>query len=655
MTKNSHLATDFVRLRRAWKRSAILAGLAAFAVEALGLLAALVVVNALFDLHAIGRSLLVVAFGVVLLYHFWRGAVTPLLRRITDEQIALYVEEQCPEFEGALLAAAEFSGRADAATPQGRIILAILTEAEARLGRVDLRKAIHLGRLKKYAGLCLALLAAYGLAGAIFPEPVKQTLFTAVNPFYVKPVKQEAAAGPAEVPPLVIALTRNDQPLPEEIRLTRGGSLRIETHLNREPLAGKEELQFYFRPRTTVPAAVAPAMQAAASAAVPAAAAAPAKSAEHPEKEAVSPDGWRALKCAPIEETHAFATELPDITEDLEFYVMAGATRSPAYRVKTIDPLVVNEIHLTLQYPEYLQMAALAEVRPTADIAAVTGTTAILRIKTNNPVRTGTLVWADGTTSEIRPDPADARTMSVSVPVEKDGSFTYALRDVDDQLCESPVPALVRALPDLPPQIKMKQPVVDVAVHPLGEVTIEAELSDDWALRGGELVYLVGNTGTSQNIRQPLSLTAESPKKDGAEAGKAPVEQTAPVKNTVVRCKFRLETLQPRVKPGDLITYHLEGTDRKGQSISTDVYFIYVTPYETWMSWNPLLPMMQTPGVEVVIAPLEKFVAAAWHLKQEKSRLSPEEYQKRCEELAKKFEQEKDGKKGLINFLEAGE
>lgn len=671
MAGHFHLTTDFARLRRAWRRSACLAGLAAFAVEALGLLAALVAVNALFDLHAVGRTLLIAGAVILLLVHLWRGVLVPLTRRISDRQIALFAEERCPEFEGALLAAAEFADRASDSTAQGRIVLEILQQAQARLQRVDLRNAIRLGRLRKYAALCLLLLVAYALAGVLFPEPIRQTVLTAVNPFYVKPVAEERKTGVVEIPPLTIALTRNDQPLPQELRLTRGGTLRLQALLNRAPLSGKEELTFHFRPRT------APDAPALASGAVPAsgmaaqttsagakpALAAGRKSVEQEAVGAVAGDatgsnagGWQTVPCIAIEQAHAFAVELPDITEDLSFYVSGGAARTQDFVVKTIDPLAVHEIQLTLRYPDYLQSPELCEVRPTADITAVSGTTAILRLRTNNPLRTGTLTWADGTAQELRPEAEDARTALVTVPVEKDGSFTCSLWDVDDQVYEMPVPALVRALPDQPPQIVLKRPVIDVAVHPLGEVTVEAEIKDDWALKEAALIYLRAEAQNSTRVE--LSLTGELkqvPDAPGASGAGAADGARVARKAALVRHVFRLETLAPKVKPGDLLTYHLEVTDRKGQSASTDVYFVYVTPFETWMSWNPAAPMQQAAGVETVVAPLEKFVAAAWHLKREKARLTPEEYQKRCEELAKKFVQEKDGKKAFINFLEAGQ
>ena len=61
-----------------------------------------------------------------------RHVLRPLTRRISDEQIALYVEEHSPQFEGALVAAAEFRQGTWLSDQQAELVDAIIASAAAQ-------------------------------------------------------------------------------------------------------------------------------------------------------------------------------------------------------------------------------------------------------------------------------------------------------------------------------------------------------------------------------------------------------------------------------------------------------------------------------------------------------------------------------------------
>lgn len=629
MAEYAPIAQGFARLRARWKRSAATAGATQVAVDALAFVTILALVNALFPLHTAVRVTLWAAAAAELARQFFLHVLRPLARRVTDAQLALYVEERSPEFEGALLAAAEFGPeQMPRDDPQrNALVAAILQSAERRLARVDWSRAFRADRLKKFAWIGAGLLALHALAAWWFPDTARRTVAMAVNPFYEPPPEDDPFSDgrDAPPPPLALALTRDHQTLPDPIRVARGGVLALKAHLNRDPAAEEGAPAFHFR----------------------------ATAAESPETEDDARP-WNTLPFDAIEEAFGYALDFPDINESLEFEVSAGPARTKRYRVEAIDPLTVTTIHASLVPPDYLALPAREEAeRDSFDLSAVVGTHATFRLAANNPLASGTLTWGDGRVMAVTPDPEDPRAATVAFTVSVDGHFTLALRDADGQPYESPVPAVVRALPDRPPTVTAKKPIADVSVHPLGQVTIEAAADDDWGLASATLVYVVGQDADARPTRVPLEL---SPADDDADAeAETPPATTPPPTRARLRTALQLASVQPPLKAGDVVTYHLETEDRKGQRAATDVYFIFITPFEAWTAWNPLAPHAPSGAHETMLAPLEKFVAAAWHLKRERDRIPPEEYRARCEALAAKFEtvDPATGQPGLIRFLEA--
>src|SRR5436190_19683521 len=94
--------------RRAYKRMTTLAGAVVFLIEALGTMAIVIAADVMFDLAPAGRIALFAIGAIALIYFAFRHIVKPLTRPISDQQLALYLEQRDPRFEGSLIAATEF-------------------------------------------------------------------------------------------------------------------------------------------------------------------------------------------------------------------------------------------------------------------------------------------------------------------------------------------------------------------------------------------------------------------------------------------------------------------------------------------------------------------------------------------------------------------
>ena len=95
------LSARFGVVRRAWKRAAALSGLAVVVTEGIGVFTAILFLDWLYQPPPVIRLVLWAVGLAGIGYFFARHVIKPLLRKIPDEQIALYIEENRAGLEGA--------------------------------------------------------------------------------------------------------------------------------------------------------------------------------------------------------------------------------------------------------------------------------------------------------------------------------------------------------------------------------------------------------------------------------------------------------------------------------------------------------------------------------------------------------------------------
>jgi hypothetical protein len=540
-----------------------------------------------------------------------RHTLKPLARHIPDEQIALYVEERNPDFEGALMSAAEFGPARGVSEEQQAIIDAIIAEAVARAERFDVRSAIDLSRLKKYGAAAAAAVLVYLAIGLVAPKGLGRHAARVLVPW------RAGAGGVPDHPgaeeglgPITFALSSYDT------RLLRGTPFELDAELSRTPA---ESVLFHFRPLAEMSEAEeAPAV----GPAMPFAPVIGDGEREHP--------AWRTLAMEEIEKLHGYRIALPDVNEDLAFYVSAGAFGSDVHRIEVYDPLRLEGFEITTRFPEYLRLNSEppeeTSEQPTGDVSAPVGSTVTVRIMTNGRLEGGKLIWADGEEQELEVASGQGTSAAASFPVQKDRSYNFTVRDINGQVRDSPMPSLVRAIEDSPPILEILAPKIDISTHPLAEVAFRVEAKDDWGVASVGLVYRVGIEEEARPVRVPLNLEPKGP------AGRRAM--------TTVEASHDMlfEEFEPALDPGDLMTYHFEVRDGKQNLVMSDIFFISVKPFEVWGTWLPLPPEEGAGGeMPYVPAVVERYTAAAWHLHAQKGQLSKEEYERACEKLADEF------------------
>lgn len=595
-----HLA----RVRRRWRRLGVVKGMAIGFVEAAGFLMVFMLADHAYGFSPLTRLIILAAGAIPVGVLTLRHIVATLRREISDAEVALFVEQRHPNLEGALLSAAEF-GKQRGSALYNYVIDVLVKEAGRRIELVDVRATVDLGRLKKYAVACVAVVVLFVVTGALFPQHLRRQSARVFLPWQVDPTSDQ---------PLV--MTRGGQdgflatdmksPLrfrvtPQGAEVLEGAKVTVIVELSRDPLGHDVELLF--------------------------------RSVSGEEL-----GEWQKVNMLPIERVYGFAAPLRDLTSDLEYMVAVGADRSETYRIRIRERLRVDGFEVTYTYPEYLGWKPKKLSTQTGDISVVKGASVNLNIRTNQPLAEGHLAFDEGGRLDLMPAQDGG---SVRIPIDRDRSYRYVVRNRHGEEAVSDSNYFIRALPDLAPQIEVIGPNVDLTVHPISEVTFTVKATEDLALKDlrvhYDVVRLAGKTQSRKSHVKSFRPKAWSGPVDGEAA-------------STVLC---LEDLKPALRMGDSIFYHFECEDRKGQKGVSDLFYVSVADAAAYVFYPDETVDTQLAMPDKLVAPLLKFIAAAWHLESQRKKIEADAFTEKSKEIAESMI---DGETGeVINFLTVGD
>jgi hypothetical protein len=369
----------------------------------------------------------VTTFRVVL----WGGVIVlvslfimrPLLRRVTDQQVALYLEEHEPTLEAAVLSAVEEIGP-DTPPAQG-LRRRLLEEAVERARRVERGRRIDRDGLKHSSAwlggvATVVLLMTFfgpgfqGTAGSLLLSP--WTTADAANPYAID-VQPGDALVPRGSDQEIVAFTRGFETDEVEIAVQRGES-----------------------------------------------------------------ETWERFRMLPVEEGDGFEILLFDLNEPTAYTVESEGVRSPVYTIDVADLPFVDRIDLEYRFPAYTGLAPRTE-EDAGDIAVLRGTQVLLSITPTIPTHAGQLVIQ----GREEPIPLELRkgAFSGTLTVESETFYRVELAGPNGGFVVASPDYLIEPLDDQPPAVSVSEPGRDVRANPIEEVYVEVEAEDDFGIGAG--------------------------------------------------------------------------------------------------------------------------------------------------------------------------
>ena len=390
----------------------------------------------------------IIAFRVVtyvaLIGFGWWLFIRPIARRVSDQQVALYLEEHEPSLQATVLSAVEEAGKGDrAAAPNHspELVRRLVASAVQKIRSVDMGRAVEQHKLQGSTGL-LALAALVGVLLFLFGPGFLRHGVTAL----ITPMGSVQAASPYQV-----------TVFPGDVTIARGSDQTITA-----TLGGFEtdEVTLYLR-----------------------------------EGGSESFERWTLL---PGEEdaTGTYELLLFDIEESTEYFVEALGIESDRFTLNVTDLPYVERLEHEYIFPAYTGLDPRL-VEDGGDIAVLEGTEVRMRVLPTMGTKGGQLVLDEATRTDLVLQ-ADG-SLSATLMVAVEGFYRIDLLSPDGELLTASPQYTIDVLTDQPPAVMFIDPGRDTTASAIEELFVEARADDDFGLLSLELVYSV-NGGEDQTV-----------------------------------------------------------------------------------------------------------------------------------------------------------
>ena len=530
--------------RRVWKRSLFWTGFAIVLTGVIALLVGEALVDWLMPLPGTVRITLLVVGAGVIGYLLYKYLVQPLRASLTLRDVALNVERNHPDLEDRLVSAIEFGNRESADPIEAHMLQRLLEDTTERVKGINFKATIDHSRTRKHVGIAALVVVGCVILSLLFPTEIRTSLLRVLVPW--------EKTDPILTTKLVVE--------PGNARILRGKSLPIHVTVTGKS-ADKVVLTYGDI------------------------------GAQQPSTSEVNKDQQQPKTIINMlqnpDDKRGFAYEIFNIDADMEYYVVANEATSERYTVEVFEMPKVTEISVAYTYPDYTGLKSVVQTG-TGDIHAVVGTQAEIRLTTNKAIQTATFsrktdVVNDlqvSTAQELRatPEPvstqmtvSDGNTLTTTIDVVEDGSYDIQLLCIDGFNNEIPIEYMIRAIPDVVPEVVIKEPGRDVKATKLDEVEIIAEATDDYGVAELKLMYRIGSDALQELV---MESSVSTPSVGSGAAG----DSRHAADGTYT---FYLEEFE--VEPGDIISYYAHATDNNTRTgpgeASSDLYFIEIRPF----------------------------------------------------------------------------
>jgi hypothetical protein len=437
--ESSDLVEVIRQIRRRWRFKLALRGVvlvAGFAVAAL--------IGAAFGLESwrfspgsilTFRVLLSIAFLATVAALF----VRPLLRRVTDQQVALYLEEHEPSLQAEIISAVEAEAHSRrSGAPPSALVRRLVESAVEKVRAVEHGRRLERAPVRRYTGAFVVI----GIAAVAIFTLGPAFLRHALSALLVVSRSVEAAV------PYHIEVT------PGNVTLPRGADQTITASLS-----GFDADQAALMIR---------------------------KSADAPFE-----------RTPLVRSGNKYEAMLFDLATPIDYFVEAGGVKSSTYTLKIVDLPYVQKLELEYHFPAYTGLAP-RKIEDGGDIAVLSGTEVRVRITPTMTAKGGQVVVHDKASSPLTP--AGDGSFTTSFKVDRDGFYRVELDAPTGERVNASPQYTIDVLTDQAPVVSISKPGRDTSASPIEEVFVEASAEDDFGVRDLELVYSV-NGGAEKTVR----------------------------------------------------------------------------------------------------------------------------------------------------------
>jgi hypothetical protein len=323
--------------------------------------------------------------------------VRPLLRKVSDEQVALYLEEHEPTLEATIVTAleAERAGQSHEMSPA--LVRKLVEGAIERVHEIEDGRRIETVPVRRYAmaagGVAIVALALFAFGPAYLRHALSALLVISRDVEAAAPYRIEVTPGSITVP--------------------KGADQTITAKLHGFTAA---EAQVFTRKSPEAAFDVLPMVRA---------------------------------------ENGDYDGLLFDLAEGLDYYVEAGGVRSPTFALKVVELPYVKQLDLEYHFPAYTGLEPRT-VEDGGDVAALAGTDVRLKIQPTMAANGGRIVMNDGTSVPLSANPDG--TLAGNFKVTANGFYNIELDGPSGEKVPASPQYAIDILQDQAPTVTLSKP-----------------------------------------------------------------------------------------------------------------------------------------------------------------------------------------------------
>ena len=439
--RRASMPTDLLgiisEVRRRWRLKLVLRGV----VQIVAILLAFFLVAATLmqwdRFSAVSIVVARVALVVTLLAAVYWLLVRPLRQRVTDEQVALYLEEHEPSLQATLLSAVE-SSRSGNPSESVALVRRVVEQALEVCARLNAAHRVEMRPLKRNA-IALGTVAAVSfLAIQIGPAFLRHALSAMLR------VTSVQAASPYRI-----------EVTPGDVTVPKGADQTITASLVG---FASEDVVLMVRRAPTGEFEPVPLVR--------------------------NDDG-------------KYEGAVFDVNAPTWYQVVADGVQSSVHTLQVVDVPYVQRLEIEYHFPSYTALEP-QKIEDGGDIAVLRGTEVRLRVFPTMKTPGGRVTLNEKESLDLAPQ--EDGSLTTAFKVARDGSYRVELKaPAGDMVAASPQ-YTIDVLDDQAPSVSFNRPGRDTSVSSIEEVFVEAAAEDDFGIRNLELVYSV-NGGPEKVVK----------------------------------------------------------------------------------------------------------------------------------------------------------
>src|SRR3954470_6967551 len=372
------------------------------------------------------RVVTVAVFVGLLLY----GLVWPLRRRVTDAQVAMYLEERDPSLEAAIISAVEATTGSGSGAHSPGLVEKLVEQAIDQCRTLDQGRAIERTSVQRHAGALAAIAAITALAIAFGPAYLRHGL----SALLVISRSAEASS------PYSIEV------LPGNTKVPRGADQTVKAKL-----VGFTSSDVSVMMR-------------------------------------VGPDGsFDRVPLIAAAQPGTFEGMLFHLEKATEYYVESNGVQSGKFTLSVVDLPTVAQLDVEYRFPAYTGLAP-RKVEG-GDLAAIRGTEVFLHVVPSMTTPDGRIVLSEGAAAPLVRQ-GDGSLIG-SFKITQQGFYRIELTGPHGEKVEASPQYTIDVIDDQPPSVHFTKPGRDSQASPVEELFLEARADDDYGVKSLQLFYSV--------------------------------------------------------------------------------------------------------------------------------------------------------------------